>query len=350
MKTKKNNTKNELPTTPESGARKKRVLTGDTPTGRLHIGHYVGTLANRVKLQHEYETFIILADLHAFTTLSSHPDFIREATMQVAIDNLSVGLDPNIVHFFVESQIPEIYELSAMYSMLVSHSRALRNPTIKDEIVAKQQGDTFSMGFVSYPLFQAADITCVGADLIPVGKDQIPHIEQTIEIVEKFNSVYGNTLVKPKALVGNIGKLVGTDGNPKMGKSLKNTIMLSASKEEVQKIVMGMYTDPKRLHPTDPGNVEGNPVFIYHDAFNPDAEEVVDLKTRYKLGKVGDVEVKSKLISAINGFLEPIREKRAYYESNKHLVEEILVEGTKITRIEAQKTLEKVREAMKIAY
>jgi tryptophanyl-tRNA synthetase len=329
---------------------KKRILTGDTPTGKLHVGHYVGTLENRVKLQDEYETFIILADLHAFTTLSQYPDKVRESTIEVAIDNLAVGLDPKKVHIFIESEIPEIYELASIYSMLVSHARALRNPTVKDEIVMKGLGESFSLGFVNYPIFQAADITCVGANLIPVGKDQLPHIEQTNEIVDKFNSLYGQVLVRPEALVGKVGKLVGTDGNPKMGKSLNNTIMLSATAEEVKNIVMRMYTDPNRIHPTDPGKVDGNPVFMYHDAFNPNKEEVEDLKRRYLKGKVGDIEVKEKLIIALNNFLEPIRKRRAYYENNINEVMDILADGTRVTRIEAQKTLVAVREAMKMDY
>lgn len=329
---------------------KKRILTGDTPTGRLHLGHYVGTLENRVKLQDEYEVFIILADLHAFTTLSDYPEKIRESTIEVAIDNLSVGIDPNKTHIFIESEIPEIYELAAIYSMLVSHSRALRNPTIKEEIVTKKLGDSFSLGFVNYPIFQAADITCVGAHLVPVGKDQLAHIEQTREIVDKFNAKYGHVLVKPEGLVGRVGKLIGTDGNPKMGKSLGNTIMLSATTEEVKQIVMKMYTDPHRIHTTDPGKVEGNPVFIYHDLFNPNKKEVDDLKKRYKSGKVGDIEVKTKLCKAIDDFLKPIREKRSYYENNRKLVMDILAEGTRITRSEAQKTLNNVKKALNIKY
>jgi len=334
----------------KKNSKKQRILTGDTPTGRLHIGHYVGTLKNRVKLQDEYETFIILADLHAFTTLSEFPGKVQESVLDVAIDNLSVGLDPEKVHIFIESQIPEIYELASIYSMLVSHARALRNPTIKDEIRTKGQGDTFSLGFVNYPLYQVADITCVGANLVPVGKDQLAHIEQTNEIVDKFNSLYGNVLVRPEALVGEVGKLVGTDGKPKMGKSLGNTIMLSATTAEVREIVMGMYTDPTRIHISDPGKVVGNPVFIYHDIFNPNKEEVADLKTHYLKGKVGDVEVKTKLFIALDNFLCPIRERRTYYENNRRLVLDILAEGTRITRIETQKTLERVREAMKMKY
>ena len=333
-----------------SSIQRKRVLTGDTPTGKLHIGHYVGTLENRVKLQDEYETFIIIADVHAFTTLSAFPEKVQESVMDVALDNLSVGLNPEKAHIFIESQIPEIYELAAIFSMLVPHSRALRNPTIKDEIVMKGQSSNFSLGFVNYPMYQAADITCVGANLVPVGKDQLAHIEQTHEIVDKFNGLYGDTLVRPEALVGKIGKLVGTDGNPKMGKSLNNTIMLSATTEEVKQAVMDMYTDPNRIHATDPGRVEGNPVFIYHDIFNSNSAEVADLKERYGKGKVGDVEVKTKLFTALELFLGPIRERRSRYANNPKLVKEILAEGTRVARIETQRTLEKVREAMRMKY
>lgn len=327
---------------------KKRILTGDTPTGRLHLGHYVGTLANRVKLQDEYETFIILADLHAFTTLSYQPELVKDATFEVAIDNLSVGLDPKKTHIFIESQIPEIYELAAIYSMLVSHARALRNPTIKDEIVMKKMGDSYSMGFINYPLYQAADITCVGAELVPVGKDQLAHIEQTCEIVDKFNSLYKPVLVRPKALVGEVGKLIGTDGNPKMSKSLGNTIVLSSTEDEVNQAIKNMYTDPQRIHPSDPGKVEGNPVFVYHDIFNPNKQEVEEFKKRYRAGKIGDVEIKNRLMEVVNNFLEPIREKRAYFELHKNEVRDILAEGTKITRQEARETLGQVREAMQL--
>ncbi len=329
---------------------KKRILTGDTPTGKLHLGHYVGTLKNRVRLQDEYETFIILADLHAFTTLSAYPDKVRESTIEVAIDNLAVGLDPEKIHMFIESEIPEIYELAAIYSMLVSHARALRNPTIKDEIVMKGLGETYSMGFINYPFFQAADITCVGANLIPVGKDQLPHIEMTNEIVDKFNSLYGETLVRAEGLVGEVGKLIGTDGNPKMSKSLGNTIMLSATTEEVKRAVMGMYTDPNRLHPTDPGRVEGNPVFAYHDAFNPNKAEVEDLKDRISTGQSWRRGGEAKVNRRLEDFLAPIRERRAKYEQNPALVLEILAEGSRVTRLEAQKTLTKVRQAMKMDY
>ena len=241
----------------------KRILTGDTPTGKLHLGHFVGTLENRAKLQNEYEMFILFADTHALTTLSSSPKVISEYTREVLLDNLSVGLDPKNVTFFAESAIPQIYEIAAIFSMYVSHNRSLRNPTIKDEIVSKGLGDQFSLGFINYPIYQAADILCVKGQLVPVGKDQEAHLEQTREIAREINKLTGSdTFPEPEALIGRVGKLVGTDGNPKMGKSLNNTIYLSDTKEEVERRVMNMYTDPKRIHPTDPGPVEGNPVFV----------------------------------------------------------------------------------------
>lgn len=329
---------------------KKVILTGDTPTGKLHIGHYVGTLANRVKLQNEYETFIILADLHAFTTKADKPEEIAESTLQVAMDNLAVGLDPQKATIFVESGIPEIYELSAIFSMLVSHNRLLRNPTIKDEIVSKGLGDQYSMGFLNYPLFQVADILGVKGTLVPVGVDQLSHLELTNEVVRRFNSMYGKVFDEIEGLVGEVPKLVGTDGNPKMGKSLGNCIYLSDDEKTVRERIMGMYTDPNRIHSTDPGKVEGNPVFIYHDIFNPNKEEVTDLKVRYEKGTVGDVEVKEKLFAAMNAFLAPIRERRKEYEKNPDLVREILKAGTQKTREIVQGVLEEVKLAAKLSF
>lgn len=327
--------------------KKKRILTGDTPTGKLHLGHYVGTLENRVRLQDEYETFIILADTHALTTLSGTPEVIKEYTRQVLLDNLAVGLDSNKVIFFVESEVPEIYELAAIFSMYVTHGRALRNPTIKDEIKMKGLGDKFSLGFVNYPIYQAADILCVKGELVPVGVDQEAHLEQTREIARVFNKMAGREIFpEPKGLIGRVGKLMGTDGNPKMGKSLGNVIYLSDSSEVVRERIMNMYTDPKRIHPTDKGTVEGNPVFAYHDAFNDNKEEVLDLKKRYQEGTVGDVEVKQRLTEALNRFLDPIRARRAKFEKNPALVEKILEDGSRKTRKEAQKTLQEVKKAM----
>lgn len=327
---------------------KKRILTGDNTTGKLHLGHYVGSLENRVKLQDEYETFIILADMHAmaYPKYVANPEVVADSVMQVMMDNLAVGLDPKKVVFFTESSIPEIYELGTIFSMITSHNTVLRNPTIKDEIRDKELGDTYSMGFLNFPLLMAADIVSVKADLVPVGEDQSPHVELTREIVRKFNSSYKPVLKEPKELIGRVPRLIGTDGNAKMTKSLDNCIYLSDSSEELKRKVMKMYTDPKRIHPTDPGTVEGNPVFIYHDVFNLDKAEVADLKERYTTGKVGDVEVKEKLFVVLDALIGPIRERRKKYEEKPELVKEILMEGAKVTRAEVVKTLEEVKTAL----
>jgi tryptophanyl-tRNA synthetase len=330
--------------------RKKRILTGDTPTGKLHIGHYVGSLENRVKLQHEYDTFIVLADLHALTTKKDDPAFISDSTIQVAIDNLAVGLNPDKVSIFVESGVPELCELAVIMSMYVTHATALRNPTIKDEIKMKNLGEVYSLGFVNYPIYQAADILSVKGELVPVGIDQEAHLEQTREIARELNRLAGKEIFpEPKGLVGRIGKLVGTDGNPKMGKSLGNTIYLSSTKEELEKMVMGMYTDPNRIRATDPGKVEGNPVFIYLDTFGTeqDTEAVSDMKARYQAGGIGDVEVKRYLIEVMDRFLEPIRERHVHYSANIDEVKAILREGTRRAREETQATLTELKTAMK---
>ncbi len=327
----------------------KRILTGDNPTGQLHLGHYLGSLENRVALQNEYDTFIISADMHAlaYPKYLSQPEFVKNSVRQVLMDNLAVGLDPTKVTFFAESAISELYELGILLTMLVSHSRAMRNPTIKDEIRDKDLGDMYSLGFINFPILQAADILGLQADLVPVGEDQLPHLEQTNEIVRKFNSLYGGSALKEIAgKVGRVKRLVGTDGNAKMTKSLGNCIYLSATPEELKKQVMSMYTDPSRIKATDPGKVEGNPVFIYHDAFNPNKAEVADLKSRYVEGKVGDVEVKQKLFVALDTFLAPIREKRAFYESHPDLVEDILAKGNKKTRAIVTQTLDQVKSQL----
>ncbi|EKD99410.1 MAG: hypothetical protein ACD_22C00259G0003 [uncultured bacterium] len=329
---------------------KQRILTGDNTTGKLHLGHYVGSLENRIKLQNDYDTFIILADMapFAYPKYVDKPEIVHASVLDVAMDNMAVGIDPTKVTYFVETAIPEIFELSIIFSMLVSHARALRNPTVKDEIREKNMGDNYSLGFVNFPIFMAADILAARANLVPVGEDQLPHLEQTNEIVRKFNSTYGETLTEVKGLVGRVRRLVGTDGNTKMTKTLGNCIYLSDSEEEVKQKIMSMYTDPKRIHPTDPGTVEGNPVFVYHDAFNPNTAEVDDLKARYTKGTVGDVEVKQKLFTAINTMLTPIREKRKYYETHQDEVLDILKIGTAKMRTEAQKTLDMVRTSMKL--
>ncbi len=327
---------------------RKRILTGDTPTGKLHLGHFVGTLENRVKLQEEYETYILLANTHAFAKDPSNPEAIAANTFEDALDNLAVGLNPEKASLVLESAVPEIFELFTYFCMLASHNRVLRNPTVKDEIKYKGLGEHVSFGFVGYPILQAADILSLKADLVPVGEDQVPHLEQTREISRRFNELYGETFPVPEALVGRVARLLGTDGKAKMSKSLGNVIYLSESETDVRRKVMLMFTDPTRVHPTDPGHLEGNPVFLYHDAFNPDKAEVEDLKERYLKGKVGDVEVKEKLAKALNNFLAPIRERRAKYEKEPQLVKEIIIAGTAKARAIATQTLLEVREKLKL--
>ncbi len=329
---------------------KKRILTGDRPTGKMHLGHYVGSLKNRVKLQDTYEQFIMIADVQALTDNFDNPEKVRASIKEVLLDYLSVGIDPQKTTIFIQSFIPEIAELTVFYLNLVTLERVLRNPTVKDEIKQKGFGKNIPAGFAMYPVSQAADITFLNAHLVPVGEDQLPMIEQTREIVRKFNSLYGKVFVEPEALVGEVKRLPGIDGNAKMGKSLGNAIYLSDSEEELKRKVMGMYTDPKRIHPTDPGNPEGNPVFIYHDVFNPNRDEVEDFKKRYKEGKIGDVEIKTRLFEVLNNFLEPIREKRSKFEGKDKELDEILLAGTKKTLDVASETMQKVRKAMKIDY
>src|SRR5437588_1783112 len=274
---------------------KKRILTGDRPTGRLHLGHYVGSLKNRAALQGEYDLFVMMANVQALTDNFDNPQKIRDSIAEVVKDNLAVGVDPKKATIFVQSQVPEIAEITIFFLNLVSLSRLKLNPTVKDEMRQKGFGDEVPVGFLIYPISQAADILFLKADLVPVGEDQNPMIEQSREIARRFNSLYGSVFPEPKGLIGDVGRLVGMDGQAKMSKSLDNAIYLSDSSDEVKRKVMSMYTDPKRIRPTDPGTVEGNPVFVYHDAFNENKGEVEDLKDRYRNGKVGDVEVKEKL-------------------------------------------------------
>lgn len=331
---------------------KKRILTGDRPTGKLHIGHFVGSLKNRVNLQDEYETFIMVADVQALTDNFDNPQKVHDNVVEVTMDNIAVGLDPKNVTFFIQSQIPEIAELTVFFMNLVTMSRLMRNPTVKDEITQKGFGESLPVGFVNYPISQAADILFLKADLVPVGEDQLPMIEQTREIARRFNQIYGNTFPEPEAKIGEVSRLIGTDGNAKMSKSIGNTIYLSDPEEEVNKKVMAMYTDPNRIKATDPGKVEGNPVFIYLDAFAQDSEkaQIEEYKKRYREGTVGDVEVKKYLAKIMNEFLTPIRERRREYEQNPELVVKILKEGTERAREEARKTMTEVRKAMKIDY
>lgn len=329
---------------------KKRILTGDRPTGRLHLGHYVGSLQNRVKLQDEYDQFVMIADVQALTDNFDNPGKVRNNVKELLLDYLAVGIDPTKTTIFIQSLISEIAELTVFYLNLVTLDRVLRNPTVKDEIKQKGFEKSLPAGFAMYPVSQAADITFLNANLVPVGEDQLPMIEQTREIVRKFNSLYGEVFVEPEALIGDVKRLPGIDGNSKMGKSLGNAIYLSDSEEELKKKVMGMFTDPNRIHANDPGKVEGNPVFIYHDAFNPDKDEVSDLKKRYVKGQVGDVEVKQKLFNALNRFLKPIRESREELSKDTDKLDKILIEGTKKVKQVAEETMKKVRKAMKIDY
>ncbi len=330
---------------------RKRILTGDRPTGRLHLGHYVGTLANRVKLQDEYECFFLVADLHMLTTrtelerLRQTGDNIRE----VVLNNLSVGIDPNRSTYLLQSLVPQIPEIALIFSMLTTVPRLQRVPTLK-EVMQDLHIEQPSAGLLFYPVLQAADILCVRANLVPVGKDQASHIEVTREVARRFNSLYGDTLPEPDALIGEVPTLVGIDGQAKMSKSLDNAIYLSDDAKTVEQKVRGMYTDPNRIRADIPGRVEGNPVFIYHDAFNPNVDEVNDLKERYRQGKVGDVEVKRKLATAINNFLDPIRERRAELERNPRIVEEVLLAGSARARQEADETLRSMKEAMGLSY
>jgi tryptophanyl-tRNA synthetase len=329
---------------------KKRILTGDRPTGPLHLGHYVGSLADRIRLQHQYDSYILIADVQALTDNFDNPQKVRDNVFEVATDYLAVGLDPEIVTVVVQSLVPQIAELTVLFSNLVTVARLERNPTVKDEMREKGMEDNVTFGFLGYPVSQAADIMFVNANLVPVGDDQAPMVELTRDIVIKFNNIYGATLNVPELMIGEVPRLPGTDGKAKMSKSTGNAIYLSDSAEEVERKVRGMYTDPTRLRSTDPGHVEGNPVFTYHDAFNPNKEEVEEFKRLYRIGGIGDVAVKRALIKALNDFLDPIRERRAVFEQKPEMVREIVMEGTRRARHRGEETMGLVREAMKLDY
>jgi len=326
---------------------KGRLLTGDRPTGRLHLGHYVGTLRNRVALQDDYDCFFLLADLHLLTTRLDHLEEIRTNAREIVLDYLSVGIDPGRSTIVLQSLIPQTAELQLIFSMLVTVPRLQRVPTLK-EVMKDLHIQQPSLGLLGYPVLQAADILIVRGEIVPVGKDQASHLEVTREIARRFNEQFAPVFPEPKTLIGEVGTLPGIDGKAKMSKSLDNAIYLSDDPDEVRRKVMSMYTDPTRIHPTDPGHVEGNPVFIYHDAFNPNTVEVAELKERYRKGTVGDVEVKRQLVEALEGFLSPIRERRARYTIAD--VDDIIVTGSTKARTIAQETIETVRAAMKMDY
>jgi len=325
---------------------RKRILTGDRPTGKLHLGHYVGSLRHRLRFQDEYECFFIIADLHMLTTKPTKEDIyaIGENARDIVLDHLAIGIDPNKVTFYLQSAVHEIYELQLLLSGLVTVERLQQLPTIKD-MAAAAHLDQMPYNLLGYPVLQSADILMPRAHLVPVGKDNESHVEITRQIARRFNNLYGEVFPEPDAYVEG-GTLVGTDGQAKMSKSLGNAILLSDDSRTVRKQINGMYTDPNRISADIPGNVEGNPVFAYHDLFNPNVAEVDDLKARYRAGRVGDVEVKEKLFIALENFLNPIRERRAHYEAQTGYVDELLYEGTLRTQKEAQATLIEVKKAM----
>jgi tryptophanyl-tRNA synthetase len=329
---------------------RKRILTGDRPTAKsFHLGNYYGTLANRVRLQDEYESFFLIADYHMLTTRLDTLEEIGRNIRELVIDYLAVGIDPNKTTIYLQSLIPEVTELFLYFAMLVSVPRVQRIPTLKDQLRDHGLKEP-TYGLLGYPVLQAADILMVKGDLVPVGRDQESHVELTREVARKFNELFGPVFPVPDALIPQMGILPGIDGAGKMGKSLGNAIMLTDDTETVTRKIMGMYTDPARIRATDPGKVEGNPVFAIHDAFNTDSAEVNDLKERYRAGKVGDVEVKKKLVVAVERFLEPIRERRARYAADPKRIDEIVHSGSARAREEAKRTLHQVREAMHLDY
>lgn len=343
----------------------KIILTGDRPTGKLHIGHYVGSLRNRVLLQNsgEYdEIYIMIADAQALTDNFDNPDKVRENILEVALDYLACGIDPSKTTIFIQSEISQLTELTFYYMNLVSVSRLQRNPTVKAEIKMRGFDASIPVGFQCYPISQAADITAFKATTVPAGEDQMPMIEQTQEIVHKFNSIYGETLVEPKILLPQNDaclRLPGTDGKAKMSKSLGNCIYLSDDEETIKKKVMSMYTDPDHIKVSDPGKIKGNTVFTYLDAFSkeedfglflPEYNNLDELKDHYKRGGLGDVKVKKFLLNVLNKELEPIRNRRHEYEKDIPYVYEILKQGTKNAYEVAEQTLSEVKAAMKINY
>lgn len=338
-------------TKPTNVARK-RLLTGDRPTGKLHLGHYVGSIANRVRLQDEYECYFLIADLHMLTTKPDKEsiDELRTNIADMVIDYLSCGIDPAKSTIYLQSAVHAVYEMNLFFEMLVTLPRLTRLPSIKDMAkAAKFEEEAVPFGLIGYPVLQAADILMPKAHLVPVGKDNEAHVEITREIARRFNYLYGETFPEPEAMIGEVPSLPGIDGQGKMSKSLGNAIFLSDDAKTVAKKVKGAFTDPNRIRADVPGNVEGNPVFALHDAFNPDKNEVADLKERYRKGTVGDVEVKDKLTTALNGFLDPIRARRTELERESGLVEQIIYEGTLKTNEIAEHTLAEMKKAMGLA-
>ena len=332
---------------------KKRILTGDRPTGRLHIGHYFGSLKTRVEMQNsgKYDPYILIADVQALTDNFNNPEKVRKNVREVMLDYLSVGIDPEKTTIYIQSMIPEVAELTVFYSNLVTIARLERNPTVKTEIAQKRDifGESVTYGFLGYPVSQAADITAFEGELIPVGEDQLPLIEQCREIVRKFNSIYGEVLIEPEAVLSKTKRIKGLDGNEKMGKSLGNAIYLSDTPGEITKKVMGAVTDPNRIRKDDKGNPDICMVYYYHNLFT-DGKECKNICEECKAGKRGCVACKKELAKNIIDFLEPIREKRKYYEDRPELVDELLKTGTEKARETAKETIKKVKKAMRLDY
>lgn len=341
-------TSSAAPRLPRS--QRKRVVSGMRPTGRLHLGHLVGALGNWVPLQAQYDCFYFVADWHALTSDFADTTQLTTFAYENVADWMGAGLDPEESTFFVQSLVPEHAELYLLLSMVVPVPWLERVPTYKEQQENLKDKDLSSIGFLGYPLLQTADVAIYDAHFVPVGEDQVAHLELAREAVRRFNNFFGEVLVEPQPLLTTFARLPGLDGDKKMSKSLGNTIHLADTADEVKKKVMQMYTDPKRVRADIPGTVEGNPVFVYHDAFNPDAAEVDDLKARYRAGKVGDVEVKTKLARALNAHLDPIRERRAAMLARPAQLKEIMVEGSRRARVVAQETMARVRDAMKIVY
>lgn len=330
---------------------KKRVLTGDRPTGILHLGHYVGSVKNRVRMQDEFDCYFIIADLH---TLTTKPDkqsimLIRDNTHQMVLDYLACGIDPKKCTIYLQSAVPAVYEMNLIFEMMISLNRLSGLPSLKEMARnAHIEPDSIPFGLIGYPVLQAADILMPRAHFVPVGKDNEAHVELTRDIARRFNQYYGEVFPMPEMIHGEVPTLIGTDAKGKMSKSAGNAIFLSDDPTTVEKKVKAMYTDPARIHANVPGSIEGNPVFVFHDVFNPDTTEVEDLKTRYRSGTVGDVEVKQKLVVAINKFLEPFRERRRQYEGDKGFVEQVIYEGTQKMIEVSNATLKEMRSAMGI--
>ncbi len=330
---------------------KKVILTGDRPTGKLHLGHYVGSLAARVKMQETHTQFVIIADMQGLTDHAHEPQKIRENVLEVALDYLAVGIDPKKTTIFVQSLVPALSEMTVYFLNLITWNRLKHNPTIKLEIQQKGYGEEVPAGFMIYPVSQAADITAFKADLVPAGEDQTPIIEQTVELVRKFNRLYRkDVLVEPQIVTSQFARLPGTDGRAKMSKSLGNAIFLSDSPDEVVKKVKGMYTDPGHLRVEDPGKVEGNPVFTYLDAFGSDVGKIEEMKAHYAKGGLGDSVVKRFLLEQLLAFLEPIRKRREELAKDPHQVMQYLHAGTEHANRVASTTLAEMRSAMGIDY